>query len=84
MWVKGVNRPSFYPTTGRTTSKQLSIQDVILMKEMNMNEVRMSHYPPDSHFLDVCDSLGLFVINELAGWQWRLLIHRLEKSLFTK
>jgi hypothetical protein len=66
--MKGVNRHSFYPTTGRTTSKKLSIEDVTLMKDMNMNAVRMSHYPPDDHFLDVCDSLGLFVLDELAGW----------------
>jgi hypothetical protein len=66
---KGVNRHSFYPSSGRTTSKALSIKDVQLMKEMNMNAVRMSHYPPDKHFLDACDSLGLFVLNELAGWQ---------------
>ncbi len=33
-----------------------------------MNAVRMSHYPPDKHFLDACDSLGLFVLDELAGW----------------
>jgi hypothetical protein len=38
------------------------------MKDMNMNAVRMSHYPPDAHFLDVCDSLGLFVLDELCGW----------------
>ena len=67
--LKGVNRHSFYPSTGRTTNKALSIQDVTLMKEMNMNAVRMSHYPPDAHFLDACDSLGLFVLDELAGWQ---------------
>jgi hypothetical protein len=66
---KGVNRHSFWPTTGRTLSRQHSINDVLLMKEMNMNAVRMSHYPPDKHFLEVCDSLGLFVLNELAGWQ---------------
>jgi hypothetical protein len=42
---------------------------VNLLKDMNMNAVRMSHYPPDPHFLDVCDSLGLFVLDELAGWQ---------------
>lgn len=66
---KGVCRHSFWPKSGRTTSKELSIEDVLLMKEMNMNAVRMSHYPPDSHFLDVCDSLGLFVLDELAGWQ---------------
>jgi hypothetical protein len=66
--MKGVNRHSFRPETGRTTSKQISIEDVLLMKDMNMNAVRMSHYPPDGHFLDVCDSLGLFVMDELAGW----------------
>jgi hypothetical protein len=66
--MKGVNRHSFWPTSGRTTSKKISIDDVLLMKDMNMNAVRMSHYPPDDHFLDACDSLGLFVMDELAGW----------------
>ncbi|WP_218145355.1 glycoside hydrolase family 2 protein [Parapedobacter koreensis] len=66
---KGVNRHSFWPNSGRTLSKALSVLDVNLMKDMNMNAVRMSHYPPDQHFLDVCDSLGLFVIDELTGWQ---------------
>ncbi|MFC0775237.1 glycoside hydrolase family 2 protein [Terrimonas alba] len=66
--MKGVNRHTFRPETGRTTSKQISVEDVLLIKEMNMNAVRMSHYPPDDHFLDVCDSLGLFVMDELAGW----------------
>ena len=65
---KGVNRHSFWPNTGRALSKAASIRDVLLMKEMNMNAVRMSHYPPDAHFLDVCDSLGLYVMDELAGW----------------
>ncbi len=36
-----------------------------------MNAVRMSHYPPDTHFLDLCDELGLYVLDELAGWQKR-------------
>jgi len=66
--LKGVNRHSFRPETGRALSKQISFEDVSLMKDMNMNAVRMSHYPPDGHFLDVCDSLGLFVLDELAGW----------------
>jgi len=66
---RGVCRHSFWPESGRTTSKGLSIIDVNLMKDMNINAVRMSHYPPDQHFLDVCDSLGLFVLDELAGWQ---------------
>jgi hypothetical protein len=66
---KGVCRHSFRPNTGRTLNKQVSIEDVNTIKDMNMNAVRMSHYPPDVHFLDVCDSLGLFVLDELAGWQ---------------
>ena len=66
--LKGVNRHSFWPETGRTLSKQISYDDVKLIKEMNMNAVRMSHYPPDSHFLDVCDELGLYVLDEVAGW----------------
>ncbi|PKQ64527.1 beta-galactosidase [Labilibaculum filiforme] len=65
---KGVNRHSFYPESGRTCSKELSIEHVKMMKDMNMNAVRMSHYPPDVHFLEVCDSLGLFVIDELCTW----------------
>ncbi|WP_114782910.1 glycoside hydrolase family 2 TIM barrel-domain containing protein [Botryobacter ruber] len=65
---KGVNRHSFLPESGRTTNKKNSIEDVLLIKDMNMNAVRMSHYPPDQHFLEVCDSLGLFVIDELTGW----------------
>lgn len=68
MKFKGVNRHSFSPESGRTTSKALSIHDVELIKEMNMNAVRMAHYPPDTHFLAVCDSLGLYVMNELGGW----------------
>jgi hypothetical protein len=66
---RGVCRHSFWPSSGRTSSKQLAIDDVNLMKDMNMNAVRMSHYPPDQYFLDVCDSLGMFVLDELGGWQ---------------
>ena len=66
---RGVNRHTSWPTSGRTTSKALSVVDVNLMKDMNMNAVRMSHYPPEKHFLEVCDSLGLLVIDELTGWQ---------------
>lgn len=66
---RGVCRHTFWPSSGRASSKALAIEDVNLMKDMNMNAVRMSHYPPDQFFLDVCDSLGLFVLDELAGWQ---------------
>ncbi|WP_186757758.1 glycoside hydrolase family 2 protein [Echinicola salinicaeni] len=66
---KGVNRHSFYPNTGRALSVENHLEDIQLMKEMNMNAVRMSHYPPDEAFLDLCDSLGMFVLDEVTGWQ---------------
>jgi hypothetical protein len=66
---KGVNRHSFHPNTGRSLSEANHLEDILLMKEMNMNSVRMSHYPPDETFLDLCDSIGLFVLDEVAGWQ---------------
>lgn len=66
---KGVCRHSEWPETGRTLSRSVHLMDISAMKDMNMNAVRMSHYPPDKEFLDLCDSLGLFVLDELTGWQ---------------
>jgi hypothetical protein len=82
--LKGTCRHSFWPETGRTLSKSLQIMDVNLMKEMNNNAVRMSHYPPDQDFLDVCDSLGIYVLDELTGWQSKydtLVGHKLVKEM---
>ena len=67
--MKGVNRHVWWPETGRSVNAQLDLNDVKLIKEMNMNAVRCSHYPPDRSFLAYCDSLGLYVLDELAGWQ---------------
>lgn len=66
--LKGCNRHSFRPATGRALSRKDCYDDVMLLKEMNMNAVRMSHYPPDSWFLDYCDEYGIYVLDELAGW----------------
>ena len=66
--VRGVNRHSFRPESGRTLSKAKNIEDVLLMKGMNMDSVRLSHYPADPEFLEACDSLGLYVMDELGGW----------------
>lgn len=66
---KGVNRHCFWPETGRSLTREQELNDALLLKEMNMNAVRCSHYPPDKYFLQVCDSLGIYVLNELAGWQ---------------
>lgn len=68
VFLKGFARHSFWPDSGRTLSEQISRDDVNLIKEMNGNAVRSSHYPPDRHFLDACDELGLYVLDELGGW----------------
>jgi hypothetical protein len=67
--LRGINRHEFWPTTGRTISRAISVADIELMKGANMNAVRLSHYPPSKEFLEECDRLGLYVLDELAGWQ---------------
>ncbi|MCY1723068.1 hypothetical protein OU798_22155 [Prolixibacteraceae bacterium Z1-6] len=67
--MKGVNRHVFWPETGRCVNSRIDLDDVLLIKDMNMNAVRCAHYPPDKSFLNYCDSLGLYVLDELAGWQ---------------
>ncbi len=66
--LKGVNRHSSWPDSGRCLSEAVHRLDIETIKDMNGNAVRMSHYPPDQEFLDLCDELGLYVLNELAGW----------------
>jgi hypothetical protein len=66
--LKGCARHSFWPDAGRCLSDAVQRLDVETMKDMNMNAVRMSHYPPDAAFLDECDRLGLYVLDELTGW----------------
>ena len=67
--LKGVNRHSFRPETGRALDRADCYADARLIRSMNMNAVRMSHYPPDEAFLEACDELGLYVLDELSGWQ---------------
>ncbi|WP_371767545.1 glycoside hydrolase family 2 TIM barrel-domain containing protein [Massilia sp.] len=67
--IKGVNRHSFRPETGRALDAEDCYADARLIKSMNMNTARMSHYPPDPAFLRAADELGLYVIDELLGWQ---------------
>ena len=66
--LKGVNRHVFYPDTARTSSPERDRADVEILKSLHLNAVRTSHYPPDVAFLDACDELGLYVIDELPGW----------------
>ncbi len=66
--LKGTNRHSFRPDTARSLDREQCYEDARLLRSMNMNAVRMSHYPPDEAFLEACDELGLYVLNELSGW----------------
>lgn len=66
--LKGCNRHSFWPDAGRCLSDAVQRLDVETLKSMNMNAVRMSHYPPDIAFLDLCDQYGLYVLDEFTSW----------------
>lgn len=67
--LKGVNRHSFRPETGRAVSRAQAYEDARLIRAMNMNAMRVAHYAPEKAFLEAADELGLYVINELSGWQ---------------
>ncbi|WP_414507621.1 glycoside hydrolase family 2 TIM barrel-domain containing protein [Streptomyces sp. NEAU-L66] len=62
--LRGVNRHEFHPRTGRALGPETMRRDLLLMKRHNINAVRTSHYPPHPAFLDLCDELGLWVIDE--------------------
>lgn len=62
--LKGVNRHDFNPVTAATVSLDNMVEDIKLMKELNVNAVRTSHYPNRPEFLMLCDKMGLFVMEE--------------------
>ena len=62
--LKGVNRHDHSSLNGRTVSKEEMEKDVQLMKSLNLNAVRTSHYPNNPYFYDLCDRYGLYVLSE--------------------
>jgi beta-galactosidase len=62
--LRGVNRHEFDPDHGRTLDLETMRRDLLLMKQHNINAVRTSHYPPHPAFLDLCDELGVWVVDE--------------------
>ena len=62
--LKGTDRHDHDAWTGKTVDEEDMLQDVLLMKQFNLNAVRTSHYPNDPFFLDLCDLFGLYVIDE--------------------
>jgi beta-galactosidase len=61
---RGVNRHEFDPLHGRVMTEEVMRIDLELMKAHNINAVRTSHYPPHPRFLELCDELGFWVIDE--------------------
>lgn len=62
--IHGVNRHDFSTTNGRTVSKEEMERDIMLMKRLNINAVRTSHYPNNPYFYDLCDKHGIYVLAE--------------------
>jgi len=60
----GVNRHDHHPDTGKVVSEEELREDLLSMKRLNMNAVRCAHYPNDHRLLDLCDEIGLYVIDE--------------------
>ena len=62
--IHGVNRHDHDDRRGRAVTRELMEADARLMKRFNVNAVRCSHYPNDPYWLDLCDRLGLYVVDE--------------------
>ena len=61
---KGVNRHEFSPQSGRVLTEEITRKDIITMKRHNINAIRTSHYPNQTHLYRLCDEYGLYVIDE--------------------
>ena len=61
---KGVNRHEFSSVTGRHVSREELIQDIVTMKQNNINAIRTCHYPDASPIYRLCDEYGLYMIAE--------------------
>lgn len=63
-YIKGVNRHEHSDTLGHVQTKEIMMHDLKLMKQLNLNAVRLSHYPNHPLFYKLCDEYGLYVIDE--------------------
>ena len=62
--LRGVNRHEHDPQTGKVMTEKRMLQDILLMKQANINAVRTCHYPNVTRWYELCDSLGLYVMDE--------------------
>ena len=68
LYLKGVNRHEAHPQFGAATPEALMVQDIQLLKSLNGNFFRGSHYQQSQRFLDYCDEMGVLVWEESLGW----------------
>ena len=61
---RGVNRHEMDPQAGHVMTEARMLQDALLMKRANINAVRTCHYPNTERWYDICDSIGLYVMDE--------------------
>lgn len=64
IFVKGVNIHEHDDEKGHVPNRDLMVKDLQLMKQFNINSIRMCHYPHDSYFYDLCDQYGFYVVDE--------------------
>ena len=62
--IKGADRHEMDPVGGYVVSRERMIEDIRIMKEMNINAVRTSHYPNDPQWYELCDRYGIYVVDE--------------------
>ena len=64
VWIFGVNRHDHHPTRGKAVTVDDMRDDLLAMRRHNITAVRCSHYPNDPAFLDLCDEIGMYVVDE--------------------
>ncbi len=64
VYIKGVNRHEHSDTIGHVPSEAIMMHDLKLMKRLNINAVRSSHYPNTPEWLDLCDRYGIYLVDE--------------------
>ena len=62
--IKGVNRHEHDPYKARVMTEELMLKDLKLMKEAHINAVRLAHYPNCPRWYELCDSIGMYVMDE--------------------
>jgi beta-galactosidase len=64
IWIFGVNRHDHHPVRGKAVTVDDMRDDLLAMRRHNITAVRCAHYPNDPRFLDLCDEIGMYVVDE--------------------